>query len=956
MLSQNILEKLLNLPDVSTQRQFLESHISALDDDLALTLKEYADQFLRTDIHASLKTASLLMQLPRLTGNPLHRALGLLAEANAQSIGLGNYQRAVELYNEAAQLYGAHGKHVEVARCQVGKIWALACLGRTDEAVSTYEWATQVLEEAKAWQPLATMTMNMAAVYSRLGDDARSLEMFERAQAIYEQLGEAGRSGWALAEQNRAVILRSLGRFEDSIRASENALSRFRRLGLKVEAARAKQNLAITYFVLGRYNEALDLLGRARDVFQADGRQRDTARIELFISDCLLQLRRYGDALAKSEEARVHFDKLESRLEVGQAIVNRGIAYAGLRRFDEAIASLTEARRLFLEEGNAVLVADADLEIAVVQIRQGQLRQGLATAEACADVFRKRQLPVKEAQAHTIGAKAAIRLDDIDRAQQLANLALRLLADHHVPALEFQCLHILGKVDARSGRPSEALAEYERAIEELELLRGSLMIEHRADFLEGKQEIYEDAVLLCLDIGQPAVGLDYAERAKSRALVDMLAFRMDLGIQARSAEDQPLVEKLMALRAERDRLYRRWESREAALETGKSLDEIRHGLQQDIAGKEQQITALWHELLIRNADYAQDAALWQVRTEPVQPYLDPDTVLVEYFMGRGELIAFLVTQTNIEARRLETKISDIQRFSRLLWLNLRAVPRSPASAIDSLRTNAEGVLQRLYQLLVAPFRDDLADFQHLIIVPHGILHYLPFHALHDGGGYLLEQFEISYLPGASVLGYCTQPRPSDGAILVAGHSHHGHLPHAVEEASAIAALLGEQPLLEEDVTLSAFKDATAKCRALHLAAHGEFRPDNAVFSGLALADGWLTTLDIFGLRLNASLVTLSGCQTGRNVIAGGDELIGLMRAFLYAGSASLVLTLWAVEDRSTARVMQLFYRNLMKGERKATALRQAQLRLVHATTAADAIYNHPYFWAPFFLVGDSGVF
>jgi CHAT domain-containing protein len=124
---------------------------------------------------------------------------------------------------------------------------------------------------------------------------------------------------------------------------------------------------------------------------------------------------------------------------------------------------------------------------------------------------------------------------------------------------------------------------------------------------------------------------------------------------------------------------------------------------------------------------------------------------------------------------------------------------------------------------------------------------------------------------------------------------------------------------------------------------------------LTLAGGWLTTLDIFTLRLNASLVTLSACQTGRNVVAGGDELLGLMRAFLSAGAASLVLSLWAVEDRSTEMFMTEFYWRLHAGEAKGKALRHAQITFIREQGAAqDGAYHHPYFWAPFFLVGNAG--
>jgi CHAT domain-containing protein len=180
----------------------------------------------------------------------------------------------------------------------------------------------------------------------------------------------------------------------------------------------------------------------------------------------------------------------------------------------------------------------------------------------------------------------------------------------------------------------------------------------------------------------------------------------------------------------------------------------------------------------------------------------------------------------------------------------------------------------------------------------------------------------------------------------------------VQEAQAIAALLGGQLVLEDEATPARVRRAASECNILHLAAHGDFRPDNPLFCGVALANGWLTTLDIFNLRLKASLVTLSACQTGRSVVGGGDELLGLMRAFLYAGAASLVMSLWAVEDRSTAQFMGTFYRKLAKGCPKGTALRYAQLQFVQGNSlegdpAAEA-HSHPYFWAPFFLVGDTG--
>jgi CHAT domain-containing protein len=962
MASQELIQQLLELPDVEAQKRFLEEHACLLDDQVAWALKEQADQFLRADLHRALQAAELLLHLAGLTGNPLHRALGLLAEAHARSFGgLGQYEQAVALLDEAATIYRAHDRPVDEARAQIGKIWSLAQLGRYDEAMETGQWASRVLEENAEWLLLAKLTANLGVIHRRLREDAKALALYDQARDLYNRLGAAGEPLKALArlEQNRSTVLRNLGQFEASIQASQSAWEMLTRLGQSAEAARAQQNLAVTYFVLGRYNEALELLDQARDFFLADGRLRDAILVELFVSDCLLQLGRFSDVLDKCAQIRGLFTELGARLEVAQAILNEAVAYAGLRRYIEALASLDEARRMFEEEGNSVWVACTDLETVAVLSHQGQFEESLAAAQACAKVFRGHDLPIEEARAHLIAARAAEALNRYALAHRLVTETLAVGESRDIPVLTYQCHHLLGSMAQAQGNVQAALAEYDRAIEELERLRGRLMVEFRADFLEDKQVIYEDMVCLCLDLDQPCQGLEYAERAKSRALLDLLAYRLDLSIETRGAEDSHLVGELMRLRARRDQLYRRWEAHDdLKVGDGTPSNRRQQQVQQNVLALEKRITELWHRLLIHNADYARDASLWQVRTEPVQPYLAPDTLLLEYFIAHQELVVFLVTASAVHVRRLPIDLARVERLVRLLWLNLKAVPRSTSSQTSKLASNARGLLRQLYELLIAPLGDGLVRYLQLIIVPHGPLHYLPFHALCDGRSYLLERHEISYLPGASLLRYCCEAQPAASDLLAFGHSYDGRLRYTVQEARSIAELSGGQAFLEEEATVARLREAGADCRALHLAAHGDFRPDNPLFSGLALADGWLTTLDIFNLRFNASLVTLSACQTGRSVVGGGDELLGLMRAFLYAGTTSLVLSLWAVEDRSTARLMETFYRKLAQGWRKGAALRHAQLQLIEGQSsddhAAAEVYSHPYFWAPFFLVGDAG--
>jgi len=231
-------------------------------------------------------------------------------------------------------------------------------------------------------------------------------------------------------------------------------------------------------------------------------------------------------------------------------------------------------------------------------------------------------------------------------------------------------------------------------------------------------------------------------------------------------------------------------------------------------------------------------------------------------------------------------------------------------------------------------------------VPFGLTHAVPFHALHDGRRHLLETLEVSAVPSSAVRDLCVRrARPPDRSALAVACSDGGRLAHVVEEGRAVVATLGGRGLVEAEATRAALAAAAGRHGVLHLAAHGEARLDNPTFAHVKLADGPLTTADVFNLPLEGALVVLSACESGRAAVHGGDELVGLTRGFLYAGAAALVQSLWRVEDGSTARLMGRLYRALDGGWSASAALREAQLASLDET-------RQPFLWAPFQLVGD----
>jgi CHAT domain-containing protein len=253
----------------------------------------------------------------------------------------------------------------------------------------------------------------------------------------------------------------------------------------------------------------------------------------------------------------------------------------------------------------------------------------------------------------------------------------------------------------------------------------------------------------------------------------------------------------------------------------------------------------------------------------------------------------------------------------------------------------------MYNAIFGPVNDWLTNSQRLVIVPHGLLHQVPFAALHDGRQYLVERFEFAQAPSASSLTFCLRPRLRDGSrALVVAHSADGALPGVLAEASSVAALFESTCLVEDEVTLTRLKEHVREADLIHIAAHGVARLDAPLFSHVRIAGGQLTALDCFDFELDCLLVTLSACESGRGVVAAGDEQIGLPRAFLYAGARAVLHSLWRIDDRATRELMERFYAELHAGRGRGAALRAAQLARLGAGDV------HPLLWAALVLVGD----
>ena len=273
--------------------------------------------------------------------------------------------------------------------------------------------------------------------------------------------------------------------------------------------------------------------------------------------------------------------------------------------------------------------------------------------------------------------------------------------------------------------------------------------------------------------------------------------------------------------------------------------------------------------------------------------------------------------------------------------------------IDKSKTNWKLDEINLYDLLIKPVEKKI-HAKHLIIIPHSVLHFLPFEAIKDNNEkYLIEKYAISYAPSLNVLKYCRQKNTGQKSRLVAYGDPLGDLSFARAEVDRIQNYFTESNVFTgQEVTIQKVLGTIKNGDIIHFACHGIFNPASPFNSALLLSgkDGSaepLTVSRLLGLKMNPYLATLSACDTGLARISGGDELLGLVRGFFVAGSPSLVTTLWPIDDKSTSLFMARFYENLItKNMNKADAIRDAKLYLMNEG------YKLPYYWAAFILQGD----
>jgi CHAT domain-containing protein/tetratricopeptide (TPR) repeat protein len=817
---------------------------------------------------------------------------------------------------------------------------ALADFGVVMENSVNYSAARTFFEESAGLRQTLKDDVSLAEQYRNLGRiyDLR-LNQYAVAGQFYAKAGEIyARSAHGILEAEtlleRGRCQRLLGNFPAADKLYSEALAKVGAKELRTKMRIVLEQANNAWFQ-GRYQEAFDL--REQVEKSAVAEQWPLEQVMARNTGGLIWWT-LGDNKRAGVELRGALERAEKlavrRDEVATTLNNIGLVQRESGEYTKALETLGKALVIDRKLGSRWAMAYDLRNLGQTHLKMGDaaaaLQQFTEAAGMAADIGDK----VNLAKIHLARADAESVLKQSAAAEASYRTALEIADALLLREVRWRALLGLARLQKNAGDQAKAVVFYQQALETVEGLRAEIKLDQLKDgFLADKMEVYSGLVGLLVDLGRSDDAFAVAERSRSRNLIDILG-RQRLSLKG--SVDQELYDRQIRLKEqmeEQENLSVQAANPKERARYNQALEKLRGDYQDlliDIERKRPELLALVQ---------VNPTTLDDVRT-----LLEPGVVLLSYYqlperlllwkIDRGRATLFI---RNITAEGLAAKISSYRRMLQ----NLEPLEKQS---------------RELYDLLVAEPLAGSSSLRSIGIIPHGSLHYLAFATLNDGRDYLIDRQKLFYLPAASVLKYTLARRNPEkkSHILAIGNPDLGNtaldLPFAEREAGTLRWNYPDvTTLTRERATESWLREHISEFGIIHIASHGEFDPVNPLFSAIRLtkdskADGKLQAEEIFGLDIRADLVVLSACQTGLGDIRSGDDVVGMNRAFIFAGTHSLMSSLWRVSDVSTAIMMKQFYRNYMTYE-KAESLSRAMQHVKNR-------YPHPGYWGAFVLTGD----
>ena len=899
----------------------------------------------------------------------------------------GSYEKAIEHSLLSSQ---ANGEFLEPYYV---RFLAYRESGQTDEALAVAEILLEKAQRDDDLEWIERVSGFIGLIHADSGNAYKAQSFFQRSLAVAREIGD--RAGEQAYLAHAGAVQSNLGSHHQALASFEEALRISRELGDKLSEGRNIGLVGDAQAELGHYAKAIESYSQAVRVAREIADRRSEAHqisslgsIYATVGDVARARQTIGIALNIARELKDRWLETRFLQILGYTNEKAGLHSEALKSYADALAV---AREVGDRHGEAAKLAD----LARAQANSGDTTNSLRSYEEALRIARETNAIAIEGAALNDLGQLLFRRGQFKAAEQSHRKAITIGLQTRIPGILWQANAGIARALQAQGQVSEAIDHYKRAIETIEEIRGRIEVaDEKSGFLEDKVEVFRGLIALLgeealrqSNAANTAATFHYIERARARAFLDLLA---ESRVRAEGTLPVELLRRQQDLQSRISRIQSELMRKLAAKVPRAEIVVLEQELERiDAAHRD-----LKRDVRRNNSAYAELRYPEPISLEQLQSSLGEQEVLLQYSVAISGSFLIAVTRESTSVTRLPAADQIGIRVKRLR----EALIRPDRRAISTYISNARW----LYDELIRPVERLVSGKRNLIIAADGPLHYLPFEVLlrpekNESQAdmsrlpYLVRDHAFSYVASASVLLGLSKrsnakPKPRRKFIAFADPSYPGNeassednseppyrrglfeddglltlkpLKQSRDEVEAIARLYPETSVelfLGNDANEENVKSTNlSDYRVIHFAVHGLLNEEKPQFSGLVLTlprttaseDGLLQVYEIFNLSLNADLVVLSACETGLGKQDRGEGLIGLTRAFLYAGTPSVVVSLWKVQDNSTAELMIRFYKHLDKSD-KAEALRQSQLELIGGSK-----FSHPYYWAPFILVGEA---
>jgi len=902
-----------------------------------------------SDFVQSKAASTQAFEMARVIGNEteMMRSIGNIGMANRES---GNPTEALDCFQQALKLsqHLRDQKREALYYRNIGSVWLSLCKYKLAlENLNKSLTLTRITGDRKT-ESLSLWTIGM--VFWEYNDYYQALAFFKQALAIGDEVHDK----WGISRYSLACGLTYavLGRYAEALDFYERALKLTRQMGDKFGEAMNLGNIGVIYKAAGDFPRALQYYQQALSISELTG----------------------------------------NRVEIARHSGNIGTIYHLWGDYDRAIACYQETIRILHELGNlreeSIFLQDL-AEIYHLIHRDELAGQKLQQAFSIANRMRYRDILT------SIHIKWGELYFDTHQDSAAIYHYHQAMQSNSIIENPFASMFIhqgIAKVAQSQHDRVAALEHYQSALRKLEELRDLMPGDQlKTRFIQHSFDLFDDLIGLCdeldtrfpkKDYGEQA--FEFAERSKARALLDILA----QGHALHHLSDIPVEsrEGYLLLENELERKQR------ALLDTltRQNNDPDNASVltcEREIAACKRRLSDFQDDLRQNYPHYYQLINPRILTADEIQrQVLRPHQVLIEYVVGHQQVFRWVVTREKIDFSTLSITTEELKNMLASVSPLFSKSAQPTDAVLDHRWANIQpAMLAKLSDILLPG--QTLTEDTELIIVPDDVLYYFPFELLvtsqiGDQPHYLIESCSVSYAASASLLNpeLRLKRRPANGLLALGNPTIDAEdsnilmnwlasltrmslrfqkdkmaLPYAEKEAREIAAFFPDASVYTgADATEANFKSFAAQYRYLHLATHHIVDEKQAMYSHLLLAqdpthteDGQLYTYEIYNLRLNADLAVLSGCDTGLGEFQRGEGLINMSRAFLYAGVPAVMVSLWPVQDESTALLMTRFYKHLQDGMEKSRALQGAKIDLIHSQKWT----KDPFYWGAFVLVG-----